>query len=446
MRYFELATDCFLVEGQNEAALYDVHGGRLFLLDRSAHELLRSCADGAPVPDNSSEDAVAFLDALQAAGLGFFDDAAAGSDKLLLHQPIEWKGMCMTPPDFKSVDWQITNACDLDCRLCGDDDKTLSWQSCQTCLRRDAGGAEAWMPEDLEAFIADIANLGVGTLHIRGGEPLLAWQRLERIAQAAAETPLTLVVTTTGMGRPANDLIALGKGRRFGLNIVMFGHDDETSETACGRSGVLAAQVALIDALVEAQIAFSITFLLTPLTQGRRNAMQEFAQRRWRTRPAFSEVCTREDVKNGFRLSHLDERERKPLAPWESPEMFFFRVRNNTCTSGLLEIGADGLLRTCSGLPKVHGDVGRQGLVAALSGTGLYESWKRGKSDVEPCRRCALRYACSDCSSFEFADQPDANAKSAYCGYDPCDDTESAIEREWTPTSFVRPLRLRERA
>jgi pyruvate-formate lyase-activating enzyme len=443
MRHFQLATDCFLVEGENDAALYDVHGGRLFLLDQAAHRLLRRCQGGIPVPDGASENEVSLLGALQTAGLGFFDAGHGGNDKLLLHQPIEWKGMCMTPPDFTSVDWQLTNACDLECAFCGDGDNTLSWQSCQSCLRRNRNSAEAWMPDNIEEFVAEIANLGVRILHIRGGNPVLAWDALQRISRAIEGTQLTLVITTAGTHCPPEDLIALGNDRRFCINLVMFGVDEMTSQKVCGRSGVFKEQLTLIDALVESRIFFSITFLLTPSTQRHRNAMRSFAQQHWNVDPAFSETCTREDVNSGFHLSHLSDGA-KPLAPWESAEMFFFRVRNNTCAAGTFEIGADGMLRSCSGLSDVHGDVGRFGLRAALSGTGLYETWKRGKASVEPCGHCALRCACTDCSTFEFDGERNSKTKEAYCPHDPSQGAIRAYQRAWKPPEFVRTLRLRE--
>jgi hypothetical protein len=217
------------------------------------------------------------------------------------------------------------------------------------------------------------------------------------------------------------------------------------SRLVCGRSGIFAEQLALVDSMAEHHLSFSVTFLLTPAAQLQRDAMQAFVQQRWGIEPAFSEICAREDISKGFRLSHVREGA-KPLSPWRSADMFFSRVRKNICAAGNFEIGPDGLLRSCAGLSDIHGDVGRSGLRGALSGAGLYQVWEIDKAGVEPCRRCPLRYACIDCSTFELEGEQDKNVREAYCPHDPSTEALPTYGQNWGRSAFVRTLRLGDTA
>jgi MoaA/NifB/PqqE/SkfB family radical SAM enzyme len=438
MTYFRLATDCFLVEGENEGAIYDVHGCRVLLLDEEVYDLLRRCEDNVPLEGRCGESEIRLLEALQNEGLGFFDSRPAYVDKLLLQRPIVWMGTSMLPPDFFRADWAITNKCDLDCPFCGRGDDALSWQSCQTCLRRDRG-SEMPCPGGLEGLVAQIARLGTRTLHIRGGNPLLAWDYLRRVAAAARHASLDLIVTTPGTGRAIEELLELCRGGGVRLNVLLFGIDEETTSMVCGRKAVLSRQVALVDALTREHFPFFVTFLLTKATRLQRAAILEFTQDRWAGPPSFAEIYLRESMNQGFRLSHVGERV-KPLSPWQSADEFFFRIRHNSCLYGHFEIGYDGKLRSCAGFHRVHGDLAQGGLRNALAGTGLYELWELDKGQVQPCEHCALRYACTDCSVFELEGQKDPVVKKAYCPHDPIRGALRACRKNWSPGEFVSSL------
>lgn len=431
MTWFRLAADCFLVEGDGADAVYDVHGGRVLVLDEAARNVLRRCEANEPLTADINPAARCFLDALEEAGLGAYEDSPAYVEKLLLHQPTNWQGMCMQPPNFSRADWSLTDRCDRNCTRCGGGEETLTWEGCRTCLRRSPEGGETWMPEHPAALVAEIAALGVRTLHIRGGNPLLAWDALSEVAGASAAHGLETVITTPGTGRAPAEVAALCRDTGARCIVVLPACETDAVERAAP----------LLDTLAAAGLHGFITVLLTPETQPLRSALGEAVAARWNCEPSFAEVCLRSDIRPGFRLSHVTDAA-KPMTPWVNGEAFFFRRTGNTCTFGAFEIGADGKIRTCIGLGDVHGDVAADGLRRALSGDGLYAAWERNKSRVSPCHRCALRLACADCTAFEAAGEHDAAAKEAYCPLDPADTAQAARVAAWGNSGFVRGVTL----
>jgi len=440
MRYFRLATDCYLIEGEVDAAIYDLSRRRLWLLDDRAHALLRRCEDNHPLPDALPEAEQACLDALQEAGAGYFDDRPAYVDKLLLHQPIEMTGIASAPPAFSRADWAITGACDLGCAFCPAGSGDLAWLGCETCLRRAGGAAAPWVPHDLERFAGELELLGVKVLHLRGGNPLLEWDYLQRIVQAVRGSPLGLLISTPGTGQEPERILALCEGGCVRLNVVLFGIREEATRTVCGAGGAQAQAAPLLDAFAGAGIPCYITFLLTADTRADWPEMSDYAVSRWGIRPRAAEIYRREAPPGG-RLRHVGEQV-KPLRAWQSAEEFFFRVTANPCAHGRFEIGIDGKVRCCPAFEQVCGDVAGDGLRRALAGDSLYDAWALSKNKIEPCKRCALRYACLDCSAFEIAGQSDPAIKAAYCPYDPEPGPARAWERDWGEPDFVLTWRL----
>jgi len=441
MRHFRLAEDCFLVEGERDGVLYDVLGRRILILDAGAHALLRRCEDGQPLLKADIEDpaVVRLLDGLCAAGLGAFYEAAVHVEKVLLHAPVEWRGFALQPPPFRKVDWSISSECDWQCTFCPREESDVWWQACRTCLRRAArqGGDQAW--RDPAIVIEQIVALGIGGLHIRGGNPLLGWSRLLAVLTAAADLgPLNVVVSTPGSGRPVVELVELyERFKQFRLNIVLFA----TDAAASGRTPRRAAQEALLDELAHRGLPFTLTLVLDgPSDPAQAARVRNEMAKRWGTRPSPAEVLSEDALRAGHRFSHVAEKT-KPLSRWLTPESFYFRVDKNTCLHGAFEIGVDGVVTPCAAVDEPCGRIEHNDLRRALSGSDLYEHWSRGKQDVTPCATCALRYACADCTAVELRGQELAAAKGAYCSFDPQAGTR-AHELDWAQPEFVSVLRM----
>lgn len=436
MTYFHLAADCFLVEGVKDAALYDITGRRLFLLDEAAHAILSKC-------ENQSLLEAAWLDPngmpllhiLAGEGLGSFHAAPAYIDKLLPNAPIGWRGFSLRPPPFRKLDWSLTDECDVACDFCPRAESDLCWQACTGCLRRTApSGATATLPADVESIVDQIAALGVLGVHIRGGNPLLEWERLDAVLRASARHPnFRVMVTTPGAGRPVEDIAGLYRYAHFGLNIVMFAIPGQNGGHASSLD-LLAEQLNLADELKRRGLRFSVTYLLRDASPQTREAIECFAQKRWKVQPRYSEIHTKSAEHSSF--SHINSKG-KPLTLWRSIENFYFRVGWSTCLFGACEIAADGTIYPCAGLDKAAAEIAGGQLRPALGKDSIFDWWKSSKNDVGPCNRCALRYACADCRAAELVASPVVGAR--WCPFDPDGDVR-ACQSKWDHSGFVYVL------
>ncbi len=432
--YFRLNGDCYLVHGNDGSAIYDVPGKQIYLIETVLAQVLRQCESNKPL--NIDRDGAIYkqLLELQAAGLGSFEDVPCFVDKLLLRQPLDWKGMCMQPPKYTRVDWVITNECDLDCDECGKADETLVWQSCQSCVRHHTQEGNAWAPQDDADYVRQIAALGVRLLHIRGGNPLLAWERLQGITRSAQQYGLDVMITTPGTSVTPNMLLELYSRGSVTLNVVMFdspeGQDDEDY------LDLLLEQQTLVDLLHDSRLRYYVSYLLTPETVHKREQLIRYSQQRWQKEPAFSEIRYVSEL-NDSKLSHVDS-DNAQFIPWQTAEEFYSRVKSNTCTYGNMELGIDGQLRACCGVRESCGDLSSQGLYGALNNDRLYQLWDKNKSEISTCQQCALRYACTDCTSYEQAGERNPNVAQAYCPKYP---GIAITEQNWKPEGFVKVIK-----
>lgn len=428
------------MEGHKEAALYDVHGRRIFIVDERAHRLLRRCEANEPLDGRLDLEEWRLLQTLAEEGLGTFETDPPYVEKLLLRRPVEWKGWSIEPPQYYRLDWVITDKCDAACAFCRPPSQSLTWQACQTCLPGPES-TDRWEPPSHTRLVEQFAGLGFRLLHVRGGNPLLVWETLVSIAEAVRGYPsLSLIVTTPGTGRPVADLVSLSRDYGVRLNIVFFGIRPGVSGSVGGNMGLFEYQVNIIDSLIEAGTPVFLTLLLNEETLPDLDATLEFAARRWGGIPSVAEMRSRMPEGKKTRL-HQVRLGTKPLVPWRSAEEFFLRIRNNTCNAGNLELGLDGKIRPCAGINRECGDLARDGAHLALSMDELFEVWRSNKASIEPCRACPLRFACADCSVFEIAGAEDPEWKEAYCPHNPNSDGVPAYERTWSPGGFVRSLR-----
>jgi radical SAM protein with 4Fe4S-binding SPASM domain len=432
--FFRLMPDCFLVDGARDGALYDVTGRRLFLLTETARRVLSHCERNQPLSDLQDFDrARKFLDRVQRLGLGSFDSAPAYVDRLLLTSPV--KGRLFERPFYRKVDWSLTSTCDLNCYFCPRDGAGLSWQACQTCVRRLCRSGGAYRQEEIGRTVDQVSDLGVPILHLRGGNPLADWKRLEQVMEAAGRRQLLLVITTPGTGQDEARLADLCRIPHVRLNLVMFGPDEDSSLAACRRAGVYGIQARLLDRLKTEDLPFFVTFLLCGATAHTRSGILTQARERWGAIPSISEIYTRIESKAGHRFTHVSSGS-KPLLGWDSPSGFFARMQSHSCLSGTFEISAEELVYPCAGLDAICGSARERGLREALAADGLYEWWRRSKEDLATCRRCALRLACADCAAAEQAGEAVPGLKSSYCPFDP-DGGHRACAQVWDHSGFA---------
>jgi MoaA/NifB/PqqE/SkfB family radical SAM enzyme len=433
--YFSLDNDCFLIEGSRDAALYDVTGHCVYLLDEAAHRILRLFEDKSPLDSEWLGPAgQKFLEFLCREGLGFFDDSPAFEDKFVAPARLSTLKGLAAPPSYRLADWSITQSCDVGCSFCPLDTNGLSWQACTTCVRKAAVAENSELDKYTASLVDQIAELGISRLHIRGGNPLLAWDRLNSIIHEAERHPkLIIIVTTPGTGCSTKQLLALCDCQNVRLNLVLFATTTETAKST-GRERVMAHQFTLLRELSQRRVRFSVSILLTSATCSERERMSTSMQENWHLKPWISEIYTADEAMDGISFSHLSPGSRL-LTCWRSLEDLYTRALFSTCLRGRLQINPDGSINPCAAVDENCGQIVDGDLGAALKAETLYELWTFSKNDVQPCNCCALRYLCLDCAAAEIKCKLQVAAVRHFCPFDP-DGPVRAYQVQWAHAGF----------
>lgn len=421
MKYFRLATDCFFVEGIKKSAIYDITRKKVYLLNAEVSEIIKELERNHCLDEFNSNDLFRindFLVNLQRKGLGFFFEKPIFSDKFLLNAPKGPSTPLINQNYFKKVYLNITNECDLNCRFCPTTAKTISWQACLSCVRRE-DSQKLKKQYDFSIISEQLSSMGIPLLHIRGGNPLLVMDRLLQIVSIIRKTTqTTILITTPGTGQSIDQIVKLIENQKIILNINMMGISPNDSVTCLKNSKLLEQQIELINTLVKKKLPFLLTFLLNGKTRKKRMKFLKFAKEKWGIVPKFAEIYNEDEISKNFRFSHLLFY-KKQLFPWESSEAFFQRIQLNNCLSNSFEISFDGKIRMCAGIDRICGEIQESDLKNALKRSDLYELWKKNKNELNQCNECVLRYACLDCSSIEFKVNCDPKMKATFCSYSP---------------------------
>jgi SPASM domain peptide maturase of grasp-with-spasm system len=92
-----------------------------------------------------------------------------------------------------------------------------------------------------------------------------------------------------------------------------------------------------------------------------------------------------------------------------------------------ISIDEDGHLRNCPAMGRSFGHHQAVALAEVAGSSAFQRAWKLRKDDIQICRDCPYRYACTDCRAF--LEDPEAeDSKPLKCGYDPYTDTWA----DWT--------------
>jgi MoaA/NifB/PqqE/SkfB family radical SAM enzyme len=430
-RYFRLAADCYLVDGAKDSALYDVSRGHLLLLDENAAWILHQCEENQPLDSTWLKPVgLRFLGELHARGLGTFEHTAVFVDKIQAHAVRPERAS--DPPRPRRIDWQMTNRCDLGCKFCPRTGGQVVSQACVTCVRSHNASRSATSTVDPIAIVKDIAEMGGGVLHIRGGNPLLEWNGLRDVAVAAEPySNVKITVTSPGSGCSIDKALLLCRTDNVRLNLVMFAIDARGAMGTCGQD-VMRRQLTLADALHRQRRLFSVTFILTHATYEDRGRIRQFCRDRWQIRPtlALSYLVTNSVQSRDHAMLM------RRIVPPRSIESFYRRQTALDCLSGICEIGVDGGLYPCAGVDRRCGQLSTGEPLMSITSGALDDFWNFTRRDVEPCKRCALRYACLSCAGVMRFVEGQSYHATVGCPFDPDGDVR-AYHMPWQHSGSV---------
>ncbi len=106
---------------------------------------------------------------------------------------------------------------------------------------------------------------------------------------------------------------------------------------------------------------------------------------------------------------------------------FFDNKLYNGCLNKKISVDANGDIKNCPSMNVSFGNIKNSRLVDAVHINDFKEMWKINKDQIETCKDCELRYACTDCRAF-LENPENIYSKPLKCGYDPY----TATWQEWS--------------
>jgi SPASM domain peptide maturase of grasp-with-spasm system len=97
---------------------------------------------------------------------------------------------------------------------------------------------------------------------------------------------------------------------------------------------------------------------------------------------------------------------------------FFETKLYNGCLNRKVSIDALGEIKNCPSMSESYGNIEDTSLNVAIDKLGFQDKWHITKDQIETCKDCELRYACSDCRAY-LENPQDIYSKPLKCGYNP---------------------------
>lgn len=91
---------------------------------------------------------------------------------------------------------------------------------------------------------------------------------------------------------------------------------------------------------------------------------------------------------------------------------------SNTCLSGKIAIDTDCNIKNCPSSIEILGNINTTSLFDSINNLHLKKLWGIKKDQIDVCKDCEYRYACTDCRVF-IEDKENIFSKPLKCTYDP---------------------------
>jgi SPASM domain peptide maturase of grasp-with-spasm system len=97
---------------------------------------------------------------------------------------------------------------------------------------------------------------------------------------------------------------------------------------------------------------------------------------------------------------------------------FFETKLYNGCLNGKVSIDVSGEIRNCPSMKLSFGNIKQTSLISVLDRVGFKDNWTINKDQIDICKDCEFRYACSDCRAY-LENPENIYSKPLKCGYNP---------------------------
>jgi radical SAM additional 4Fe4S-binding domain len=93
-------------------------------------------------------------------------------------------------------------------------------------------------------------------------------------------------------------------------------------------------------------------------------------------------------------------------------------LAHNTCLNRKIGIDMNGNIKNCPSMQHNYGNIKDTTLVDAVAQPGFKKFWNVIKDEIDKCKDCEFRHACTDCRAY-LENHEDVYSAPLKCGYDP---------------------------
>lgn len=403
--YYRLQDCCKLVEGAKRGAIYNLQTGKVFSVNAGALQLLRACRH-SPLEDvldiNAADDKVYldFLHRLTEMNLG----------SLYLAKPSEpaAESPCEAPQKLDFLWLELTSLCNNRCLHC--------YATSGPCCEPDAVPHERWL-----SLISEARALGATAIQLIGGEPMLYPRWRELAEKACAENYEYIEIFTNATLVDDSD-VEFFASHNMHVATTIYADNAQVHDTVTLNPGSFEKTLGAIHKILAAKIPLRIASILMKANELEAANIMELCAK------LGVEVSPPDVVRPTGRG---DDKDLLPTAyakppirpPFYTDEESFTRAHNyHSCLAGKIAITAGGDVIPCIfARNQTCGNILTKPLAEVLNGRSLDQCWRTTKDQVEKCKDCEYRYACSDCRPL--AQGSDSGKRwlacSADCPYNP---------------------------
>lgn len=389
--YFRLYEECYLVNGEEQACIYDLFNEKVFHLDMELKNILIMAENNKSLNEISKELGIKReeleekLKRIEANQVGGFYVNPPFIEKVTLHP--SWKDNLFfkLPPQLNRAFIELNSECNENCFFCDSKRYSLRFR-CMGCRKRKIDSKRVTI-EKWKEYLEQLYVLEIRELYITGGNVFLEIDKLKEIIGFSKKLGFRNITVVSGI-KDMNAMIQLGD-MAHGVRFIMQRYLDEDYMKQIENDPI----INYLGCLEKSHYLF--VFILD---YHNKHLVNDIATRLLRNLGKGSfyfdylldfENMTDEQLKEikftGDRITLTD---------------FSIRTKFNPCLKSTISITADGVITTCPGLREYP--LSENGtLMEAVASDNLKKYTTLNCNKIEPCNKCEYRYLCNDCRYIE---------------------------------------------
>lgn len=398
--YYRLKPDCILVEGAARGAIYDLQSGKVYSINKSAVEILKTSQVETldtllDVNGVDGKSYISFLDGLTRKNLGSLYITDPGEHQSLPRFDV--------PVQLDFVWLELTSCCNSRCLHCYAASGPTENTDCMSHAR--------WL-----SLIGEAREAGASAIQFIGGEPLLypKWQELVIKAQADGYEFIEIFTNATLVD---DACVEFFKKYKVNIATTIYADNAEKHDQVTLHKGSFQKTMGAIRKILDAGIPLRIASIIMKANELEVENILKLCQE------LGVESRDPDVVRPTGRGEDKDLQpeaySKPPIQPpfYTDPHTFMMAQQYNSCLAGKIAVTSNGDVIPCIfARDQVCGNVLAQSLHEILNGQSLKQCWCTTKDVVEKCQDCEYRYACNDCRPLAQGSDSERRWLSPGCG------------------------------